>query len=238
MEDLERYGDYNNDEDDYIPYKPSPLGKILKILLIFTCISVVFVLGFRMFLFNYYPDSMKNIYFNDKLMQYYKDNGNELDALTQELRAPYDDNDLGRFFADNLIVIKGCGQLQLSVRYNYSLADIIKEEYGIDIDPKKDNLFTFRLAKNPVNEGEDPVVIGELSYIESADKMMYKYHKLVFDNIDFDASGEDKIYWIRLEIFINGVEMESPYAIPIYEDNENYNFFKEYPLSKDEVPKL
>ena len=39
---------------------------VLKILVSLVIISVVSILGFRLVLFNNYPDSVKNIYFNDK----------------------------------------------------------------------------------------------------------------------------------------------------------------------------
>ena len=35
---------------------------------------------------------------------------------------------------------------------------------------------------------------------------MYRYYKLVFDDVDLTLEGEDEV-WIRLEIYINGVEM-------------------------------
>ena len=70
MEDFERYGDYDDIEDDY-GGKKSPIVIILKILVAVVIISVVAILAFRLVLFNIYPDSMKNIYFNDKLEAYY-----------------------------------------------------------------------------------------------------------------------------------------------------------------------
>jgi len=45
------------------------------------------------------------------------------------------------------------------------------------------------------------------------------------------------ISWLRLEIFIQGVEMEKPYMVAIYENNEVYSKFQDYRLSGEEVPK-
>ena len=53
MDDLERYGDYNETEDD-IPKGKSPVGTILKIFIAIVCIGVVGVLGLRVAIFNYY----------------------------------------------------------------------------------------------------------------------------------------------------------------------------------------
>ena len=60
MSDFERYGDYDDYEDD-APKKRSAAGIIIKLVIALACISVVGILGFRIFLFNHYPSSMKNI---------------------------------------------------------------------------------------------------------------------------------------------------------------------------------
>ena len=51
MEDMERYADYNEYEDDE-PRKKSPVGLILKILIAAVCISVAGILAFRIIIFN------------------------------------------------------------------------------------------------------------------------------------------------------------------------------------------
>ena len=219
--DLERYADYNDYEEDG-PKSKSPIVLILKILIAVVCIAVVGMLGFRVFLFNAYPDKIENIYFNQKLTDYYNETGGNIGATTQSLSTPYDDNNKGRFFCDNLILIKGIGQLQVSLRYNDSLAKTLKEEFSEDIDVKADYVFSFRLVRNPVSdeEGTDGVVIGSLSDSFTDSMLMYNYYKLVFDGIDFADGTDAEIKWIRLEVLVNGVEMEKPYMILIYENNE------------------
>jgi hypothetical protein len=67
---------------------------------------------------------------------------------------------------------------------------------------------------------------------------MYKYYKLVFDGVPLTLEGEDKIGWIRLEIFVKGQKGDKPYAmIPIYENSSDYSKFTDYKLSNGEVPK-
>lgn len=234
MEDFERYGDYNEYEDD-IPKSKSKVGLILKILIAVVCLSVVFVLGFRVALFNYYPDTMKEIYFNGKLSAYYEETGGKIGAKTQNLRAEYDDPDEGNFFCSNLIVIPEINQLQITARFNVSLMDSIKEKYGVELNPDAENLFTFKLSVIPLSEeGSTPISTGTLSVLESDKLMMYRYYKLVFDDVDFSVEGEDEI-WIRLEIFINGVQMENPYMVLVYEDTEEAKF-ENYKLSSGEKP--
>lgn len=236
MEDFERYGDYNDTEDD-APKRKSPLGLILKIAVAFVCLAVAGVLVFRIILFNYYPAGMKNIYFDDVLTEYYNSQNGKINAKTQGLRAPYDDADKGNFFCDNLIVISGANQLQISVRFNNSLVDAIEKEYGVRIDPKNIEAFKFSLARNPLTENDSPTEIGRLDVVNGDSKMMYRYFKLVFNDVDFGLDeGEDSVKWIRLEITIDGVDKEEPFMIPIYENNEIYDDFENYKLSSKEVP--
>ena len=100
MDDFERYSDYNEIDE---PPKKNIAGLVIKIAILALCLIVALAMIVRVSLFNYYPDSMKRLYFNDTLTAYYNANGGELSAKTQELRAPYDDSDKGNFFADNLV---------------------------------------------------------------------------------------------------------------------------------------
>jgi len=238
MEDLERYSDYNEYEEDE-PKSKSPVGLILKILVGIVCIAVVGILVFRMILFNYYPESMKNAYFNSTLDAAYKASGGSLKAMTQELRAPYDDPDKGRFFCDNLIVIEEIDQLQVSVRFNVSLMEVLSEEVKLalklDVAPEfsadSTDLFTFRLVRNPVDEDSEPTVIGRLDYVDYDSLLMYRYCKLVFDGVDFGLdSGEDEVNWIRLEILLNGYDEMPPYMVAVYENNSIYSEFDDFEL--------
>ena len=233
MEDIERYGDYN--EIDEAPGgSKNPVAFFLKMLVIALCLFVVGILAFRLILFNHYPKQIKNIYFNDELTELYQTNGGELGALTQSLRAPYDDPDFASFFADNLIIIKDAGQLQLSVRYNSSIFDTIEENYGVRLDEGAENLFTFELERVPFEEDGEATKNGELVYSTSDSLMMYTYYKLVFDGVEY--LGEDEPDWMRLKITLNGVANAKPYYILVYENTEQYSAFGEYKLSESEVP--
>ena len=232
MEDFERYSDYNDYEDD----RPkSRVGLILKIVTAVVCLSVVGVLAFRLIIFNNYPDSMKKIYFNDTLTAFYESTGGNIGAETQNLRAEYDDPDEGNFFCDNLIVIREARQLQVSVRYNVSLMESIKKKYGVELQAGDADAFDFRLSVMPLSKDDGTAIpTGELT-VKNTDKVfMYRYFKLVFDGVDFALEGESEI-WIRLEIYINGVEMEKPYMVLIYEDTADSRLVP-YELSNGEKP--
>lgn len=234
MEDMERYSDYNDYEEEN-PRGKSPVGLVLKIFVAVVCSAVVGVLGFRLMLFNSYPENIENIYFGDKLTEYYEATDGEIGAKTQILSAPYDDADEGNFFCDNLIIIPGINQLQVSARYNVSLMESIKAKYGVELSPDNADNFSFKLYIIPLSEeGSEHIATGSLSFVDFESKLMYRYYKLVFDDVDFTLEGEDEV-WIALEISINGIEMEKPYKVLIYEDVKD-SIFSDYKLSSKENP--
>ncbi len=231
MEDMERYGDYDEIEEGAEGGK-NKTAVWLKVLVIFLCFAVVGLLLFRVILFNYYPKSIKNIYFNDTLTEYYNAVGGDMNVYTQTLRAPYDDPDVCSFFCDNLIVVREAGQLQVSVRYNSSIFSTIEEKYGVALDPESDDLFSFRLERVPFEDGASANEVGRLDYVTTDTCLMYTYYKLVFDDVEFLGDKD----WIRLEITLNGVEGASPYRVLIYENTDEHNKFDEYKLSGKEKP--
>ena len=232
MEDMERYGDYN--EIDEPPVKSKNIFLIvLKVLTALCCLGVVGILGFRMILFNNYPATIENIYFNDNLTEYYNATAGDIGAKTQNLRAKYDDPDKGRFFCDNLIVIAGAEQLQISLRYNASNLSDIREELKLaePLDDANPDILSFRLVDN---NGQ---IYNEVSVVAFKSKMMYRYYKIVADGIDFDGNGETYPEWIRLEIFVEGQTSEEPFAmVAIYENHEDYNEFTDYIIKDSDKP--
>ena len=207
MEDMERYGDYN--EIDEAPGGgKNPVILVIKILIGLVCLLVVGLLGFRMFVFNYYPKEMKQIYFTDSLSAYYSEKGGDIYAETQKLRYKYDDAEEGNFFADNLILVREAGQLQLSVRYNKNLLDKLSEKYGREIDPTSDFIFSLARTKDGYNDGDGELVTEEIGTLQAKifdQSQMYGYFKLAFDGVDFRLDeGEEPVAWIRIEIRIAG----------------------------------
>ena len=232
MEDMERYGDYN--EVDEVPRSRGPVGLVLRILVTLVIVAVVGMLGFRIVLFDYYPDTVKNLYFNETLTEYYNQNGGEIAVKTQHIRFPYDDSENGYFFSDHLQVIDGADQLQIAIRLNVATVDAIEAAYKLQ-GLSRDNLdyLSFRLVDN---EGR---VLGAGGAVATEKAAMYRYVKLVFDGVDlFDrADGAAASKWIRVEIFVNGTDAEKPFAmLPIYENNETYDIFTEYKISRKERP--
>lgn len=235
MDDLERYGDYNEIDEPPTKNRGALIIKIIAAVLI---VAVVAVLGVRLYVFNYYPKNMKTIYFSPALTEYYNANDGDINALTQKMLYPYDDNDEGNFFASNLIVVREAGTLQVVLRYNVSLADSLKNNYGLeDFNPDDTEQFSFRIWRDGLTEGDEGSEVGRLVHTEWESFAMYRYAKLVFEDVDFGAAdSEDKIEWIRLEIFVDGAEKEEPFKILIYENHAERSSFDEYTLSKKERP--
>ena len=235
MDDMERYGDYN--EIDEPPRGKSAASRIIKIAIALLCIFVVGFMAFRIFLFNYYPPEMKNIYFNDTLTAFYNERGGEIGAKTQEIRFPYDHQDKGRFFSDHLIVIRDAGQLQITLRYNRSLIDTLESEYGVQLDG--DDIFTFVLARDPRDNADTDVeseVVGTLTVNETDSLLLYNYHKLVFDGINFGSETEPEVEWLRVEVYVKGIKLKDPINLLVYENNDAYSILKDYTLSDKEKP--
>lgn len=234
MEDIERYADYNEYEDDIPKGKKTPVMLILKILLALVAVAVIGLFAFRMIVYNYYPDTIKNILFTDKLTAYYNEQSGDINAQTQKLRAPYDDNRKGNFFADNLIIIEGIDQLQVSVRFNKALIDTLNAEHGLSLTLEDTDAFSFTLSRNHESQDNVFVPIGTLTATETDSKLMYQYFKLVFDNVELDRGGENEVKWIALEIRVDGIE--EPFRIAVYENNSEHSELAEYKLSSKEKP--
>ena len=232
MEDIERYGDYN-EVDEAPGGNKNPVVFFLKALVLTLCLLVVGVIAFRLILFNYYPREMKNVYFNDELTELYTANNGDIHALTPSLRAPYDDPDFASFFADHLIIIKDAEQLQITLRYNSSVFDSIEEAYGVRLDENGEDLFSFALERVPFDENAEVTPVGELVYSAKDSAMMYTYYKLVFDGVNY--LGENENDWIRIKITINAIPEAKPYYILVYENTEQ-SLFGEYTLSGKEKP--
>lgn len=245
MEDFERYGDYD-EVDDEPGEKRGIVGLIIKILIGIVCLSVVGVVGFRIFIFNSYPDSVSGVIYSDALRDYYDDCGGNMNAYTQPPDIMYDDPAEGNFFFDKLVYIPDANHIQFSIRYNTSLMTSIKEKYGVVLNPDADpmELFDFKLVKTrsdyiPPEDGTVEVVPVETVATPSAsatdESFMYRYIRLAFDGVDFGLDdGEAPVSWLRLDITVKAAEgVNRTFSLPVY----NYNLEAvEYSLSASEVP--
>ena len=245
MEDMERYGDYN--EIDTPPSGGKKLF-VLKIVVALLCFSVIALLVFRIIMANHYPNFAKNIYFDPVLTEHYNQKGGNIEAVTQNIRTEYADPDEGNIFCDHLIVIREAGQLQIAVKFNRSVEETLIKKFGSSPDTSKETAFTFRIVRdNPESPSADTFdprcVLGTLTVKKFDTGMQYGYYKLVFNGVDFDGAdfGGAPASWIRLETFVNDGKDECNASLlfaknVIYENHEAYNVFTPYELSAKEVP--
>ena len=238
MDDMERYGDYN--EVDESPRK-SPVLKIIKIIALTLVFAIIGFLVFRLFTTNHYPKNMKDLYYSEALAEHYAANDGNIAIVTQKLKAPYDHEKEGNFFCNHLRVCREAGTLQITLRFNVSLSEELNEKYGCSVDMEDKEIYTFTLWRSG-----DGATVGNLVYEEWESFLMYRYVKLVFEDVDFSVlDNTDQPNWLFLDIHAEGVQykdqktkemVDKEFKILIYENLETYTRFKEYKLSKSEVP--
>ena len=233
MDDMERYGDYNEVDE---PPRKSPVLLTLKIIALVIIFSVVGLLAVRLIMFNHYPKSMKTIYFNDTLTAFYNEHKGDIGAKTQKLKAPYDDEKEGNFLCNHLILIPELGQLQITLRYNNSLLNKLAAE--LSLTPKQleaEDLLSFSLESLDFEVEGSSETVGTPSVIKREKVGMYTYYKLVFDGVDL--SRDAACDWTVLNVFVKGQTDTEPYGkILIYDRTEKYYSIKDYTLSRGEVP--
>ena len=110
------------------------------------------------------------------------------------------------------------------------MADI-EERYKLEgLDPDDESLLSFRLYDNYGRAYENIV------YSERGSFFMYRYYKLVFDDVVLEDTGDGKYpEWIRLEVFVG--DNAEPYSyVLVYENNVDFSTFSDYALSSKEKP--
>jgi len=221
MEDFERYGDDNAIDEESTEHKK----KIRPLRILLGLFLAVFILFFalRLFLFDYYPKAMKELAMTPALSAAVE---NGAEVYSQDLRFPYDDNDLdtlnsndlGSFFCDYLYVCPEAGELQITLRMNESTFDRVAEKYGKTVSVDCDlSAFSFRLYDDDGNEYET------VTYREETSFWMYRYVKLAFSGVPL--TDDIRPSWIRVEIFYEGEETPYSYAL-IYETGDNHPTFQ------------
>ena len=86
MEDMERYGDYNEQEEEAVPAQKNVVLTCIKYLLILVIVAVIALLGCRLFLFDYYPKAAKQLVMTESLRAYYDRTDGDVRIQTQDLR--------------------------------------------------------------------------------------------------------------------------------------------------------
>lgn len=181
-------------------------SKIVSWILKGVCLLVIFgVIAFlllRIFMSNYYPDSMKKLYPSNELVAAYGQN-DALQMRRQDLRISYDDPNFSLFMASNQFYCPETGEMQITLRYNVSTLEELAKDFSLADIPEPDpSLFDFSLVDN--NGNRTP-----LACVWTESRFMYQYMKLVTSDLDFSTDPG----WIRVEIYYKG---EVDYTVPAY----------------------
>ena len=211
-------------------------GKIVKKILVAAVFLMAGLLFLRFGLEAHYPSGMRALLPTEPIRAAYAENGS-LTAKTQEIRIPYEDPDVGLFFADYLAVIPESGSVQVTIRWNRSTLTRLAEKYGAAFDPEAESPFTYRIFCARADGGET-ILSGENEitgdsyrpYTSKKDRMaMYRYERLAFEGVELDG-----VSWIRIEIYHAASETYEG-AIVFYEDHEDYNIFSDYTVKESEI---
>ena len=256
MDDMERYGDYN-EIDESPSGKKNPVIMVFKISIAVVALLVIAVIGFRIFTANYFPNDLGRLYVDDALKAAYEKSGGELDAVTQYIRFPYDDENDGNVFCEEIIIIREMGRIQLNLRMNLSATENFAKHYKVPSISDSAEILSFKLFRNNLavsdpNAAVSDVqkstggeytfyerdVVGELVSIETDTAFMYRYYRVVFDGVDLNGVNDDDIAkWLSLAVYVNGYGDGAPFSrILVYENHDDgARDFKKYDIDKGDL---
>lgn len=203
MADYERYGDYN-DIGDETPGGRRPVLRLFRWLVALTLFLFVGFLLFRLIVAEYYPRDLRRFRMTSALTAY--DETHDLSPEKMKIRVPYDNNVRASFIADNLLVERGAGAVQFTLRLSRYTMTRLSETLGEDAGQKPDeSRFIVRLTDNLGNRYEKTDEHGR-SYL------WYRAVKYCFDGVKLDG-----VAWIRADVYlVSDPDAAEPYAsIPV-----------------------
>ena len=169
------------DSYDDVPVKKGfTLWKLLKWLVILGVISLYLLLTLRACALEWMKDTSKtkNIIWNNIAFEAYNSDPDNFLIYAYSTKA--DTSNDGALTVTNVKYIPSIGEIQLTVRYNNSLARRIQEEFSLDSEPEGEFL-TFALR-----DEFDNLYIEYLYITDSA--FVYNYRRLIFDGVDLTES--------------------------------------------------
>ena len=203
MADYERYGDYNDIEEDELGQK-RPILRLVKILVSLTLFLFCGFLVFRMLVAEYYPREMRKLTMTPVLTAYSETH--DLDPEKLKIRVPYDDNVRASFIADNLVIERQAGAVQFTLRLSRDTMARLSETTGTDVGREPDEtFFVVTLYDDLGNRYEKTDEFGR-TYL------WYRAVKYCFDGVDFAG-----VSWIRADVYLaSDPDAAEPYAsIPV-----------------------
>ena len=211
--------------DDAAPKKGFTFWKLIKWLLALITIAIYVLLTLRSCALEGLKDTAKTrkLIWNTASLSAYQSSPEDFSVGTSpEDFAMTSD---GTFTVTNLRWIAAAGQLQLTVRYNDSLAREIEDEFSLGAEPEGEYL-TFAVRDDL------GTVYTAFEYITD-DVFVYNYRRLAFDGINLD-----RCQTLRLEAYYVGyVDYNSSSAplntLVIYDASQG---LEQYELKDSELP--
>lgn len=179
------------------------MGKILKTVLVTGIFLFCGMFILRIMLSDYYPAEAKGTLENTVLSAAYGEDGTPPEAFLQDPVTPYDNKERAHFFFNYFVLIPEAKQIQLTLRYNNSTLEDIKNDKGLDALPAGDDeRFSYYLRD----------ANGKLYPLSDANYctfLIYNYRRLVFDNVDTSTTG-----MIYLDVYFGECdpEVDPPYG--------------------------
>ena len=214
---------------------PRIIGRIFKLLLVLLILTVVSILGWRIFSSEKYTLAY-GIQPNAALNAAYATHGEEitLQYQNQNPSITRDEHNYGYFSVIDSVFIPDAQQVQFVMRYNNSTLNHLKEDYSLTeaLDRQVDYYDVTVVIVNTVT-GEKTRLFPTGEPIRE-NTQLYTYRRYTFDGVDFSESDCDVFVDIYYKGDIN-YEEDAYGRLVIY----NHTFkWLEYPISKEEKKRL
>ena len=217
------------------------IKRIIKTLVVAFIFVFIGAFILRIMFADYYPKSMKKLYFTDELTAHYNSDPDGFAAYRLDPDYRYtpdlnsDGENVGNFFAANLIFVPENNSVQCFVRFNRATIEKLNEEYGLSLSEEDVKAaITYSLFASH-GEGEDGEAYTGQAYqtvYQKYDKIwIYNYAGLCFEGVDIENA-----YWMRLEIRLAETG-ELIGTIPLYDAERDGNDFDKIKFKKSELPK-
>lgn len=214
---------------------PRIIGRVLKLLLVLLILSVVTILGWRIFSSEKYAIA-KGIQPNDAIADAYRTHGEEL-ILQYQNQSPSitrGEKNAGYFSVVESVFIPQANQLQVVVRYNNSTLEHLVQDYGLSEKPDRtQDLYDVSVVI--VNtQTEEKLRLHPTGEPIRENTQLYTYRRFTFDNVTFDEKNSN----VFVDIYYKGdvnYEADAYGRIVVYDNT--YKWLP-YTLSKEEKERL
>lgn len=151
---------------------------MVKKILRYLCISViVFVIGLmfiRIFMLNHYPAAAEGVIRTNSLAAAYADGS--ISGVSWTPPVPYDHKKEGNFFSHQPLYFEAQKTLIITIRYNDSLLDKLKEKFDYTGDAE-----SLPLAVSLYADGHEAIRPTTYTYLHA--NGLYSYRRYVFENL-------------------------------------------------------